>query len=527
MTAPLGSLGRAALLLTLAACATPRQASEPSPAPGPAPVAVAPPAGSAPATAAAPPATVQLDIGLAADADAIGAVVREGMTRSHVAADLQYLTDVIGPRLTGSAAMKRANDWTAARFREYGVDSTWLEAWKFGERWERGPMTLTLLAPHHRQLIGFSWAWAPGTQGPRAGDVVYVNARNEAEFAARFAGKLKGKYVMTGVPLPIWNPDGPPMTAGDSARADSARRALFAAPSADEAAYRQKRLALLAAEGVAGLIADGNKEFALVSMSGSPARPSAFPYLIVPAETYRQLHRLLAMGEPVRIEADVRNTMGKDSTIVYNTVAEIRGSERPDEVVLLGAHLDSWDLATGTTDNATGSIAVLEAARILKAAGVRPKRTIRFALFSGEEQGLYGSTKYAEAHAAELAKFQAVLVLDNGTGRITGMTLQGRNDLRAAWEAMFAPLAEIGPFAVKGGNKGGTDHLPFLRFGVPAFNYDQSTSGYNHTHHSQADTYDHAIVAYVAQAATVMAATALQLANSATLIPRTTPTAAR
>lgn len=524
MTRPAASVaGSTVLLFALAACATSHPPAETSSAPAPATV----PAAQMGAAPAASPAAAQLDIGLATDASAIAAVVREGMTRSRVAADLQYLTDVIGPRLTGSAAMKRANDWTAARFREYGMDSTWLESWKFGERWERGPMTLALLSPHQRQLIGFSWAWAPGTHGPRAGDVVYVDARNESEFATRFAGRLKGKYVMVAAPLPIWNPDGPPMTAADSVRADSTRRALFAAPSADEAAYRQKRLALLAAEGVAGLIGDGNKEFTLVSMSGSPARMYAFPFMIVPAETYRQLHRLLAMGETVRIEADIRNTIGKDSTIVYNTIAEIRGSETPDEVVLLGAHLDSWDLATGTTDNATGSIAVLEAARIIRASGVKPKRTIRFALFSGEEQGLYGSSKYAEAHAAELAQMQAVLVLDNGTGRITGMSLQGRNDLRGAWEAMFAPLSAIGPFTVQERNKGGTDHLPFVRRGVPAFNYDQSTSGYNHTHHSQADTYDHAIVSYVEQAATVMAATALQLANAATLIPRNAPAAGR
>ncbi len=509
----------------VSACATaPRPAS--APASATTPVVTATPV-AAPQPAPVDAVVAQTDIGLATEPRTLDAVMSEGTTRSRAAGDLQYLTDVIGPRLTGSAAMKRANDWTAAKFREYGADSVWLESWKFGQSWERGPMTLAMLAPHRRQLIGFSWAWSPGTQGPLAGDVMLVDARTEAEFAQRFTGKLKGKYVLTSVPLPIWNPDGPAMTSRDSVRMDSLRRALVVVPSADVTSYRQKQLALLAAEGIAGLVRDGGKEFTLVSMSGSPARMSDFPYFIVPAETYRQIHRLLEMRETVRLEANIRNTVSRDSTVVYNTIAEIRGSERPDEVVLLGAHLDSWDLATGTTDNAAGSIAVLEAARILKAAGTRPKRTIRFALFSGEEQGLYGSAKYAEAHAAELSRMQAVLVLDNGTGRITGMSLQGRDDLRAAWVALFAPLAPLGPFTVQSRNKGGTDHLSFVRYGVPAFNFDQTTSGYNHTHHSQADTYDHAIPEYVAQAATVMAATALELANAAVLIPRTPPTAVR
>ncbi|HEX2781285.1 MAG TPA: M20/M25/M40 family metallo-hydrolase, partial [Gemmatimonadaceae bacterium] len=257
------------------------------------------------------------------------------------------------------------------------------------------------------------------------------------------------------------------------------------------------------------------------------ARIYPFPYFVVDNETYGQIQRLLARGERVTLEANIANTLGSDSVTVYNTVAEIRGSERPDEVVLLGAHLDSWDLGTGTTDNATGSIAVLEAARILQASGLKPKRTIRFALFSGEEEGLYGSRMYARDHAAELAKYQAVLVLDNGTGRITGMALQGRNELRDMWQALFSPIGPLGPFNVRAGNKGGTDHLSFLPYGVPGFNYDQESRGYDHTHHSQVDTYDHAVIPDLVQAATVMAATAYQLANLEELLPRGNVTATR
>jgi hypothetical protein len=488
------------------------------------PLADAPsPAGSAAARRAGGPAdtAAQYDIRLARDPAAIGAIVREGTTRSHAAADLQYLTDVIGPRLTGSAALRRANDWTAERFRTYGADSVWLEAWTFGPAWERGPATLALVAPHRRQLVAYSWAWAPGTDGPVTGDVVYVDARTTEEFARRFAGRLAGRWVMVSAPQPVLNPDGPPLAAADSARFDSTRRAFFAAPTdSAERAFRQVRLSLLARERIGGLLRDGAKEFGLLTMSGSPEAPGAFPHVVIAHEEYAQFHRLLAMGERVTIQADVRNTLSPEPVRAYNTVAELRGTVSPDEVVLLGAHLDSWDLATGATDNAAGSIAVLEAARILKASGVRPRRTIRFALFSGEEQGLLGSQRYAEAHAAELDRYQAVLVLDNGTGRITGVSLQGRDDLRDGWRALLGSAGELGPFEVRSRMKGGTDHLPFLRYGVPAFNYDQLSRGYDHTHHSQIDGYDHALPADVAQAATVMAVSAFQLANLPELLRR-------
>jgi Zn-dependent M28 family amino/carboxypeptidase len=230
--------------------------------------------------------------------------------------------------------------------------------------------------------------------------------------------------------------------------------------------------------------------------------------------------RLRAAGETVTLRADIANTLTLDTLRSENTIAEIRGTEHPEEVVLLGAHLDSWDLATGATDNGAGAIAVLEAARILAASKVRPARTIRFALFTGEEEGLMGSAAYAEAHANELGQYQVVLVLDNGTGRITGIALQGRRELHDAWASLLSPIAQLGPFSIRSANKGGTDHLSFLPYGVPAFNYDQTTLGYNHTHHSQVDTYDHVSPSDLAQAATVMAVNAYQWASADTLLAR-------
>ena len=449
----------------------------------------------------------------------IARMIEEGTQRSHVDADLEYLTDVIGPRLTGSAGMRRANEWTQQKFREYGADRAELETWKFGVGWTRGPMTLRMTAPQQRELLGVSWAWAPGTDGPLAGDVVFMDARTEADWDRRFAGKLRGKWVMVGPAYPNANPDGVPMTHADSSHLDSLRKANQ--PRTDEERqFARYRETFLWHENLAGLIRDGGKEFALLTMSGSPIAISPHPQIVISNEDYSQFQRLARRGERVAIEADVKNTFTRDELTQYNTVAEIRGSDKPDEVVLLGAHLDSWDLATGGTDNGTGSIAVLEAARILKAAGVRPSRTIRFVLFSGEEEGLLGSQAYVESHASEMARIQAVLVLDNGTGRITGVGLQGRDELRDLWTSMFAPLSDLGPLVARPEMKTGTDHLSFQAQGVPAFNYDQVTRGYNHTHHSQVDDYDHVVPADVAQAATVMAVNAWQLANMPQLLPR-------
>jgi hypothetical protein len=456
----------------------------------------------------------QAEIAVAADPAVVQAIVSDAGKDSHVARDIEYLTDVIGPRLTGSAGARRANEWTAHKFTEYGADSVWTEPWAFGRGWERGPIALTLILPHVRQLMGVSWAWAPGTAGPVEGDVIYVDATSPADYAARFAGTIRGKWVVTRPPAFVWNSDGPAMTAGDTAVRDSLQR--IAAAQAKDTAYvrfRQQLVGSMARDGALGVLSDGAKEFGLLTMSGSPLQPLPLPVIVLPHEDFAQLHRLFAAGERVRLRGDIANSLTPDTLISLNTVAELRGTTRPTEVVLVGAHLDSWDLATGATDNGAGAIAVLETARLLKAAGAHPARTIRFVLFTGEEQGLFGSAHYAAQHAGELGDYQAVLVLDNGTGRITGMSLQGRNELHDLWRDLFAPLSALGPFTVQGRDKGGTDHLSFLPYGVPSFNYDQVTAGYNHTHHSQVDTFDHILPADLAQAATVMAVTAYELAN--------------
>jgi Zn-dependent M28 family amino/carboxypeptidase len=241
---------------------------------------------------------------------------------------------------------------------------------------------------------------------------------------------------------------------------------------------------------------------------------------VIAHEDYTLLARLLQGGVTPKVSGRVENRIGKQAVTQWNTVAELKGSKLPGQVVILGAHLDSWDLGTGVTDNGTGSMVVLEAARALAKSGLKPKRTIRFILFTGEEQGLLGSRAYAEAHAAQADSIQAVLVLDNGTGAITGQALQGRTDLAGLWKQLLVPVASLKADSVRDASKSGTDHLSFLPYGVPAFNFDQLPRGYDHTHHSQTDTYDKAVEGDLKQAAAVMAVTAYELANVPQLLPR-------
>lgn len=469
-------------------------------------------------TPATPP---QLDIRSGTSPAHIDFLIAEGALRSRAPEDLRYLTDVIGPRLTGSPGLQRAVQWAVRKLTEYGMDSVAREPFPFGVTWERGPLTMRLLLPHERWLSAASWAWSPGTNGPRAGDVVYVDATTRADFDRRFAGKLRGLWVMLTQPYPRVNPDVP--TARDSARVDSLRQLLRRQRTGEERAFLQRQEELLAAQAIAGEVIDGGKDYGLFVMSGSPLAISPFPQVVIGNQNYAELHRMLAAGERVRVEVSVANRFGRDTVTQWNVIGEIRGSERPDEIVLVGAHLDSWDLATGATDNGASSVAVIEAARLLgalKATGVRPRRTIRFALFSGEEQGLYGSQHYVSRHADEMPRFQAMLVLDNGSGRITAVPLQGSDQLHRMWTELVRPLAALGPIHVRSGDKGATDHLPFLQAGVPSFNYDQLPRGYDNTYHSQLDVFSHAVPDDVKQAATVMAVNALQLANLDRLLPR-------
>jgi carboxypeptidase Q len=455
-----------------------------------------------------------------------GTLIAEALERSEVMENLRFLSDVIGPRLSGSPAMQRANQWTAERFRSYGLRAS-LEAFDFGVTWERGPLSLRLSAPFDRAITGHSWAWTVGTGGKtRKGPVVLVDLSTRDSFAV-YRDRVRGAWVLPRPSTPIWNPDAPPPSPEDSQRVAAIReaRAALTADTSD-AAVRERRQYqidlpyMLQDAGALGTLVDGGKEHALMTMSGSPNRVAPLPNIVVSHEDYTLLERLIANGVTPRLEGRVENRLGKSRVQQWNTVGEIRGSELPGQVVILGAHLDTWDLGTGVTDNGAGSMVVLEAARVLARSGLRPRRTIRFILFGGEEQGLIGSRAYAAAHAAEADSVQAVLVIDNGTGRILGQALQGRQDLAGLWLGLLAPVAHLGAADVRDAVKTGTDHLPFARYGIPSFNFDQEPRGYSHTHHSQSDTYDKAVGEDLKQASAVMAVPAGELANLGELLPR-------
>ncbi|MGH7580454.1 MAG: M20/M25/M40 family metallo-hydrolase, partial [Gemmatimonadales bacterium] len=462
----------------------------------------------------------------AVDTAGAGALIVEAVERSEVMENLRYLSDVIGPRLTGSPAMRRSNEWTAQQFRRYGLTAA-LEPYEFGVTWKRGPLSLRLVAPFDRAITGHSWAWTAGTDGKiRKGPVVQVDLSTRDSFAL-YRDRVRGAWVLPGPSRPVWNPDGPPPTAEDSQRIAAVReaRASLTADTSAQAVLERRQFRidlpyLLREAGALGTLVDGGKEHGLMTMSGSPNRVAPLPNIVISHEDYTLLERLLQHGVVPRLEGKVENQLGKSRVQQWNTVAEMRGSELPGQVVILGAHLDSWDLGTGVTDNGAGSMVVLEAARVLARSGLKPRRTIRFILFSGEEQGLIGARAYAAAHAGQADSVQAVLVIDNGTGRIMGQALQGRAELEDTWRALLAPVAHLGAAEVRHAVKSGTDHLAFGFYGIPSFNFDQDPRGYFHTHHSESDTFDKAVGDDLAQASAVMAVTAFELANLPELLPR-------
>jgi Zn-dependent M28 family amino/carboxypeptidase len=286
--------------------------------------------------------------------------------------------------------------------------------------------------------------------------------------------------------------------------------------------FRQELDKFLVAEGVAGKLVDSSKEHGLVNMTGATNNytPAEVPEAFLTTESYGLIWRLLKRG-PVELEIDLKNTFSDGPVEVYNTVADLHGAEKPDEVVIVGGHIDSWDLGTGATDDGTGIMAVLEAARALKAVGVKPKRTIRFVLFSGEEQGLHGSRAYVKAHEKEMDKISGVLVHDTGTGKVKSIGLQGRYDLREVMDKVVEPFkdaVELEELSMR--TMMGTDHQSFLPRGVPAFAVIQDMAEYRKTHHTESDTVDKVYPDEINQGAKVLAAWAYNVAMLPDVLPR-------
>ena len=462
-------------------------------------------------------------------------ILNEIQEHSELMENLEYLSDRIGPRLTGSRLLKEANDWTAEMFRRYGLTNVHLEAYSIPHAWARGTAKARILTPTEQPLTIASAAWSPNTKGAVRGPVAYFDAKKPEDFG-KFHGKLKGAIVITSDPQPLspYKPvdqtasvtrpmQEPPPPVGQPAFPDPYDKFL---------AEEKQRTKFLKEEGAIAVLRDSAKPQALLNMTDSTFEPfqlGEMPAAFVTGEGYRMIFRLLKSG-PVEVELEIANSLGEKPVEVYNTVADLQGAEKPDEMVILGAHLDSWELATGTTDNGTGSMAVLEAARALAKLKVQPKRTIRFVLFSREEEGLIGSKQYVKAHQDELGKISGVLVHDTGTGRVLTIGLHDNYQARAIVDQLIAPLGSLRLLEPTMRRTYGTDNWSFDEVGVPGFWCVQAIAEYRLTHHSQSDTFDKAWKDEINQGAQVLAAWAFNTANLPELLPRrpfTPPAAAR
>lgn len=478
-------------------------------------------------------------------------VMQEVKARNEIMANLTHLSDTIGHRLTGSASLDRACRWAAEKMKEYGLENVRLEGWELPVAWERGTAWARIVEPENgRTLTLAAMGWTPGTAGKLEGEVVVVAASNPEELK-EYQGKLKGKIVLRGPPtrvrpiaeLAAQAPGRPgPEATAPAATATAPASTMPAGPAgtrpegfdsrpgrAGGLAFRREMNEFFRKEGVAVVLMDAGKPHGLFSMTGGwrteDDRVSALdtvPAAFVIHEHYSLLHRLAMRpsGPKPRVAIEISNKLTPGPHVVHNVVGEIRGGEKPDEFVVVGAHIDSWDLGQGTTDNGTGTSVVLEAARALAKSGVKPRRTIRFVLFSGEEQGLHGSKAYVKSHKDEMDRTSAAIVHDTGTGKVMTLALQGREKLKPLLEREFAGLKALGLNELSTRNMGGSDHQSFDSAGVPGFMFQQDPAEYRLTHHSQSDTLDKARPDDLVQGAQVMAVMALRIANLDTLLPR-------
>jgi hypothetical protein len=478
----------------------------------------------------------------AVDIEIVQQIREEGLQRSQIEALAHHLTEIIGPRLTGSPGMKQANEWTAETFREWGLENVVIEPWgEFGVGWRHDAYQGRMLTPYVQPLQAQPLAWSGSTDGLVRGPAVFVSVSDSSDLA-QYRGQLAGAFVMIDqpqdvvpefdhrdrrtsleallepAPEPQRGPGGPggPQTAAD-------REAMFAAFRAQRALANAVG-EMARAEGAHAILRISSRNDGVIrGGSGGSREPGAdnIAQLALTREQYNQIYRTVTGGEPVELEVNVQNTFFDDDLQAYNTLAELSGTDKADEYVMIGAHLDSWHMGGGATDNASGSIVMMEALRILKTLGVQPRRTIRIGLWSGEEQGLLGSRGWVANHEEEHSKISAYLNVDNGTGRIRGIWDQSNEKVIPIFEQILWPFRDLGVVAVRHGNTGGTDHLAFDAAGIPGFNFIQDPIEYGiNTHHTELDTYDHLVIEDLQQAAVVVASTLYHLAMREEMMPR-------
>jgi hypothetical protein len=449
------------------------------------------------------------------DRDLLARIRSEAFDRSEVAPVFDMLTVAIGPRLTASPAHKRAAEWTRDRLASYGLDNAHLEPWHFGRGWTLEKLTIEMIEPRYMPLIGYADGWSASTAGEVVAAPMFLAGKSPQEIAA-LGTQLKGAIVM---PDPILTnfvrKDRPqpsddeyvPLSAGYATGIGQAR------PSAPTAAQRVTQSLREAGAGV--ILKPSRGEHGTVFVTGRDLGPGAVPSITLSAEQYNMIALMLQHNIPVKLRVNVQSRFyDSDGGNAYNVIAELPGSDPAvrDQIVMIGGHLDSWHTGVGATDNADGSTTVMEAMRILKAIGAQPRRTIRVALWGGEEQGLLGSRAWVtqhllgDANAGAREKFDVYFNIDNGTGPIYGWFLQNQEAVRSLFDAWLEPLKNAGARRNVIEPVGATDHLSFIEAGVPGFNPIQNYSNYDiRTHHTNMDTVDRVNVQEIRQAAAVMA----------------------
>jgi Zn-dependent M28 family amino/carboxypeptidase len=421
-------------------------------------------------------------------------IAGEGMMESHAFQYLTELSDDIGARVTGTPAERKAEEWGAAKMKAIGLENVHTEKYQLWRGWTRGTAQGELLEPIRRALHVDAMGWTGSTPaGGAEGEVVTANLFDIEEEVKR-ASRLSGKVVLVVM-------QGEPKKSGD---------VLFAIfGDFLKAAGKAGALAVIGGQG--GAKASG-MNLTHTGILGFDA-DFAIPVLSMTVEDQGQLERYVESGKKVRVRLNVQNTFSNAPVEAANVVGEIRGRENPEQVLVVGAHLDSWDLSEGATDNGTGSASVLGSAEAIVRSGMRPRRTIRFVLFTGEEQGLDGSFAYIKQHQAELDNHLGDLVLDNGQGPVKEFQLGGRDDLVASFRPFAQSLSSIREIPVNARVESGTDTLPFSMTGLPGINMDQDSPDYKYTHHSAADALEAVKPEVLAQNATLMALTAYWVAD--------------
>jgi hypothetical protein len=485
----------------------------------------------------------------AVDSRIVAKIRAEGFQRSKIMPAVQHLSDVFGPRLTNSPNIKKAQAWTSELMKKWGLENVSVDPWgEFGTGWEVERYSVEMTSPTYDRLNAMPLAWTPGTNGVVSGEPVLVNIRSSADFD-KYRGKLSGKIVMNGEPGKSNKFLAPAKRLKDGdlkkstsaidpfgAGMDGGKAVAYQDEDKDWQKYLKQRrevIAFLKAEGVAVMLQPSAFPYGIVRASGfyETDRDKNIPAFIIGKEQYGRMVRLRKNGTPVNLKIDLSTRFTADKT-GYNVIGEIPGTDPKlkDQIVMLGGHFDSWHGGTGAADNGANCIVMMEALRILKAIGVKPKRTIRVALWSGEEQDYFGSYNYVKNHfgdpktgskSAKHGKLSAYFNLDNGGGRIRGIFLQGNEGARSIFNEYLKPFGANGSDTMTILNTGGTDHMVFDGIGLPGFQFIQDPLDYNsRVHHSNMDVYESVVEDDLKLNAVIVAVFAYHTAMRGEMIPR-------